>query len=185
MHYIIQSPPVRVLASGGQNVNHLDEVYDGQRSDILDNAYVIIEFENGVRALLDLCMFAEATFNQTEMSVVGDKGKVEALVPQDVVRIGTRGRHFIGMVDEHHVSPSDIPYLGHHHGSSYVEHTHLMAAIQQSKLEEAAHFTETVREGTDPEVSLRSGMLSVAMGIAAHRSIDEGRPVMMSEVLPG
>ena len=184
MHHIVQSPPRRVLASGGQNVNHLDEVYDGRRSDILDNAFVIVEFESGVRAMLDLCMFAEATHNQTEISVVGDKGKVEALVPDDEVRIGLRGQHFIGTVDRHQVSPSDVPYLGHHHGSSYVEHTHLMEAIQRSKLEEAAHFTEAVQEGGTADVSLRSGMLSVAIGVAAHRSIDEGRPVDMAEVLP-
>ena len=184
MHHIVESPPLRVMASGGQDVNHLDEVYDGRRSDILDNAYVIVEFENGVRAMLDLCMFAEATHNQTEISVVGDRGKVEALVPDDEVRIGLRDQHFIGTVDRHQVSPAEIPYLGHHHGSSYVEHTHLMAAIQQSKLEEAAHFAEAVQEGSKAAVSLRNGMLSVAMGIAAHKSIDEGRAVMMSEVLP-
>jgi len=184
MHHIVEAPPVRVMASGGQDVNHLDEVYDGRSSDILDNAYVIVEFENGVRAMLDLCMFAEATFNQTEISVVGDKGKVEALVPADEVRIGLRNRHFIGTVDRHQVSPSDIPYLGQHHGSSYVEHTHLMEAIQRSKLEEAAHFAEAVQEGGKADVSLRNGMLSVAMGVAAHRSIDEGRIVDMAEVLP-
>ena len=43
------SRPVRVMASGSQDVNHLEEVYKGERSDILDNAYVIVEFENGSR----------------------------------------------------------------------------------------------------------------------------------------
>lgn len=33
-------------------------------SDILDNAFVIVEFENGSRALLDLCMFAETSYYQ-------------------------------------------------------------------------------------------------------------------------
>jgi hypothetical protein len=32
-------------------------------------------------------------------------------------------------------------------------------------------------------VSIADGMLSVAVGVAAHRSIDEGRPVMLDEVL--
>jgi hypothetical protein len=40
-------------------VNHLDERYDGERPDILDNAYVVVDFASGARALLDLCMFAE------------------------------------------------------------------------------------------------------------------------------
>lgn len=44
--------------------------------DIIDNAYVIVEFENGSRGMLDLCMFAEGSKNEQEISVVGDIGKV-------------------------------------------------------------------------------------------------------------
>ena len=53
MRLVAGSDPVRVMASGGQAVNHLDEVYDGQRSDIWDHAYVIVDFESGMRAMLD------------------------------------------------------------------------------------------------------------------------------------
>ena len=45
-------------ASGAQDVNHLDERYDGAVGDILDNAFVVVDFADGVRAALDLCMFA-------------------------------------------------------------------------------------------------------------------------------
>ena len=48
-----------------------------QVPDIIDNAYVIIEFDNGCRGMLDLCMFAEGSKNEQEISVVGDIGKVE------------------------------------------------------------------------------------------------------------
>lgn len=44
--------------------------------DIIDNAYVIVEFDNGSRGMLDLCMFAEGSKNEQEISVVGDTGKV-------------------------------------------------------------------------------------------------------------
>lgn len=47
MNVLAADTPVRVLASGGQAVNHLDERYDGERPDILDNAYVIVEYEGG------------------------------------------------------------------------------------------------------------------------------------------
>lgn len=47
-----------------------------QVPDIIDNAYVIVEFDNGSRGMLDLCMFAEGTKNEQEISVVGDIGKV-------------------------------------------------------------------------------------------------------------
>lgn len=44
--------------------------------DILDNAYVVVDYENGARGMLDLCMFAEGSRNEQEICVVGDKGKV-------------------------------------------------------------------------------------------------------------
>ncbi|MGA0878126.1 MAG: Gfo/Idh/MocA family protein, partial [Ilumatobacteraceae bacterium] len=71
MNLAVGSQPRRVYASGGQDVNHLDETYDGERSDILDNAFVIVDYANGVRASLELCMFAEASQYEQEIVVVG------------------------------------------------------------------------------------------------------------------
>jgi predicted dehydrogenase len=167
MNLIVGERPVRVMASGGQDVNHLDEVYDGRRSDILDNAFVIVEYGGGVRTLLDLSMFAEASRNSEELVAVGDAGKVEALIPDDIVRIGRRGTHWHD-VEEHHVVDDRIAHTGLHHGSSYLEHVGLLDAI---------------RTGGEPEVSLEDGMLAVAIGAAAHRSIDDGRPVEVAELL--
>ena len=48
-----------------------------QVPDIIDNAYVIVEFDNGSRGMLDLCMFAEGSRNEQEICVVGDIGKVQ------------------------------------------------------------------------------------------------------------
>ena len=78
------------MASGGQDVNHLDETVDGERPDILDNAFVIVDFDSGQRAALDLCMFAEATTNMEEVCAVGSAGKVEAFLPSGEVRVGRR-----------------------------------------------------------------------------------------------
>ncbi len=168
MNLLLDEKPTRVMASGNQDVNHLDEVYDGRRPDILDNAFVIVDYPSGARALLDLCMFAEATHNQEEVSVIGDKGKIEALLPQGLIRTGIRGEHRIGGVDERHADESHIAYQGLHHGSSYVEHQRFFDAIN----------------GTNPiEVTLDDGLWSVAMGVAAHRSIETGRPITMNEVM--
>lgn len=38
---------------------------------------MIVEFDNGSRGMLDLCMFAEGSRNEQEISVVGDIGKVQ------------------------------------------------------------------------------------------------------------
>ena len=170
MNEITRAAPVRVMASGAQDVNHLDEVYDGAVPDVLDNAFVTVDYDDGSRAMLDLCMFAEATFNQEEVSVVGDKGKIEALVPEMKVRIGRRGRHFVGDVESHHVADERITYQGLHHGSSQLEHL---------------DFIEACRGGGTAAVGLDDGLLSVAMGLAGQISIVEERPVMMSEVLGG
>ncbi|WP_420436971.1 Gfo/Idh/MocA family protein [Candidatus Poriferisodalis sp.] len=167
MRLIVGCEPVRVMASGAQDVNHLDERYDGETPDILDNAFVIVEFTSGARALLDLCMFADATRNQEELSVVGDSGKLEALIPDDVLRIGVRERDWIGNVEERQIT-STAPVVGHHHGSSYIE---------------LERFRDAVLTSSPAECTLTDGLWSVAIGRAAHISIDEGRPVQMSELL--
>ena len=168
MNLLAQSRPLRVLASGGHNVNHLDELYDGEMPDMLDNAFTIVEYESGVRAMLDLCMFAEATRNQEEISVVGDKGKAEAFIPEDIVRIGIRGKHHIGDVAEFSLKDHTIAHQGLHHGASYLEHRQFLHAIQT---------------GGAAEVNLSDGLWSVAVGIAAQRAMSEKRTVEISEVM--
>jgi predicted dehydrogenase len=173
MNQVTGMRPVRVVASGGQNVNHLDEVYDGRRSDILDNAFVIVDYPGGVRALLDLCMFAEGSRWEQELTVVGDAGKIEAHVPgfAEVARgatpelvIGSRGPDW--PVATRPITYGDVAHLGTHHGSSYVE---------------LERFAAAIRAGGEAEVTIDDGVWSVAMGVAAHRSIDEGRPVELAE----
>ena len=76
MRLVIKSEPTKVYASGNQDVNHLEEKYDGKTPDIIDNAFVIVDFENGVRGMLDLCMFAENSEYQEEIVAVGDIVKI-------------------------------------------------------------------------------------------------------------
>ncbi|MCL1693821.1 MAG: Gfo/Idh/MocA family oxidoreductase [Actinomycetia bacterium] len=165
MTLIIGSDPVRVYASGSQAVNHLDERYDEGAPDILDNAFVIVDYANGARASLDLCMFAEGSRNEQEVSVVGDAAKMEAFVPENLVRYSYRDAR---PLEEVTVTDDRITYPGLHEGASYLEHL---------------DFLDAIRNGTPPKVTLEDGLMSVAVGIAAHRSIDEGRPLYLSEVL--
>lgn len=169
MNLLSGGRPVRVMASGDQSVNHLDERYDGQRPDILDNALVIVEYDNGVRASLDLCMFAEGSVNQEELSVVGDAGKVEAFLPSGVLRSGSRKTWAPG-VTERVVVDATVAHEGFHHGSSYLEHL---------------AFLDAARSGGPAAVSLEDGLRSVAVGVAAQRSIEEGRSVDLAEVVTG
>ena len=69
MRLILADEPVRVMASGGQAVNHLDEAYDGETSGT--TAYVIVDFARGARAMLELCMFAEGSDASRKRSSCG------------------------------------------------------------------------------------------------------------------
>ena len=168
--------PVRVMASGGQDVNHLDEVYevDGEQRvpDILDNAMVIVEFANGVRGSLDLCMFAEGGRYEQEITITGDAAKLETTVPGDTVWVGERaaagapGQHQHGVREVDAPMDPRVPYPKFHEGASFMEHLHLIDAI---------------RAGRPADVNLTEGMWAVATGAAAHRSIDEQRPVELRE----
>jgi myo-inositol 2-dehydrogenase / D-chiro-inositol 1-dehydrogenase len=169
MDLVVGERAARVLASGAQDVNHLDERYDGEVPDILDNAYVVVEYPSGARALLDLCMFAEGSAEQEELSVVGDTGKVEAFLPSSTFRSGSRTGGREGVVEEP-VEDQRVRHEGYHHGASYLEHL---------------DFLHCVRTGAPPAVTLEDGLRSVATGVAAHRSIDEGRTVTLAEVLEG
>jgi myo-inositol 2-dehydrogenase / D-chiro-inositol 1-dehydrogenase len=172
-----EARPTRVMATGGQSVNHLDERYPGNPAgdtpDILDNAYVIVEYSTGQRAMLDLCMFAEASINEQELCAVGSTGKVEAFVPSGMVRLGKRAPLRKGFPQPGEITEIDastdprVKHGGFHHGSSYLEHL---------------AFAEAVRTGGAPGVKVEDGLWSVAVGMAAHRSIDERRPVELSEL---
>ena len=165
MNLVVNAAPVRVYASGGQDVNHLDEEYDGEVPDILDNAIVTVDYDNGCRALLDLCMFAEGSRNEQELVATGDAGKVECAIPESVVRTYTRTSK---TPQEVHVPVEKrLLQAGYHHGSTYYEHQAFLAAI---------------RHGTLPEVSVRDGLMAVALGQAAEMSVRERRPVELAEL---
>jgi myo-inositol 2-dehydrogenase / D-chiro-inositol 1-dehydrogenase len=166
MNLLIGTPPLRVMASGGHNVNHLDERYNGETPDILDNAYVVVEYAGGVRAALDLCMFAEASRNEQEISVVGTLGKAEAMVTDGLLRVGLRADG-IGSYTESAISDPAVKHAGLHHGASYLEHV---------------AFAEAIRSGRPAAVTLRDGLWSVAVGQAAHLSIEQGRWVALAEL---
>jgi len=167
MRLIARSDPRRVMASGDQRINHRDELYDGRTPDILDNALVIVEFENGIRASLDLSMFAEGTVNNEELAIVGTEGKVEAFLPSGLVRHGLRAQWSSG-VEESVVTDERVRVEGFHHGASYLEHLDIQAAI---------------RHQTPALVSARDGWWSVVMGVAAHQSIDQGRVIDIAELI--
>lgn len=176
MRVILQDNPVRVMASGGADVNHLSERYDGKTPDIWDNAYVIVDFARGARAMLELCMFAEGARYQEEITAVGPKARIECLVPGP----GRFWPAHLGAapVPQLIVSPRDpkgphqieVPVdpallaAGDHNGSTFYQHD---------------RFARVVRGAGAVEVGLTDGMWAVQMGIAAQRSAQSGQAVAL------
>ena len=165
MRFIIGSEPTGVIASAGQNVNHLDETYGGQTPDIWDNGYVVFDFANGARAMLDLCMFAEGSRHSEELAAIGDKAKVECLLPQNIVTHGNRENWAVTQDDIH--VPEDILNAGYHSGATY----------HQNKA-----FLDAVRGTVAVPVTALDGHRAVAMGVAAQMAAAEKRRVEMTEV---
>ena len=179
MRLAMQSEPVRVYASGDQAVNHLDEAYEGETPDILDNGYAIVDFKNGSRAMLELCMFAEGSRYQEEITAVGPHGKIEALVPgpgrfwpkhlgaPPLPKIIESPRQPSGPIET--IIPVDDSLLaaGDHNGSTFYQHL---------------KFLELVRgQRTLPEVSVHDGKMAVLMGMAVQQSIASGQSVELNQ----
>ncbi|MBO6604572.1 MAG: Gfo/Idh/MocA family oxidoreductase [Roseicyclus sp.] len=176
MRHALNSEPVRVMASAGQALNHLEERYGDEIPDIWDHGYVIVDFANGARGMLELCMFAEGSRYQEELSAVGPRGKIEALVPGP-------GRFWPA-----HLGPAPVPRVivsprmpqgpremeipvdptlleaGDHNGATFYQHR---------------LFLEAVQSGTPPAVSLSDGIAAVRMGLAAQEAAREGRVVTL------
>lgn len=169
MRLIVQAEPVRVHCSGAMDVNHLDELYDGERPDIIDNSFTTVDFANGVRAMLDLSMFAEGAANQEEITAVGDKARLDVLIPESAIvyspRVGFRQPKQV----ERRLVEVDETALkaGSHHGSTFYEHQKFNAAVR----------------GEGPvEVTAHDGLMAVAIGAAAELSAREHRVVTMAEL---
>ena len=165
MNLAVGARPLQVMASGAQDVNHRDERYEGEQPDIIDNAYVIVDYSNGVRACLDLCMFAEGSPNEQELVATGSLAKLEAHIPQNRLTLASRQDRVVTDIPV----PADprIRYEGMHHGSSYLEQL---------------HFVEAITSGSEPEVSSRDGYWSVAIGLAAQQAIARGQVVAVESL---
>ena len=169
MRLITASEAVRVYCSGAMDVNHLDERYDGRRPDIIDNSYTTVDFANGVRAMLDLSMFADGAENQEEITAVGDRARLDVLIPSSEIvyspRVGFRAPR---QVERRTVAVDETALnAGSHHGSTFYEHQRFIAAVR----------------GEGPvEVTASDGLMAVAIGTAAEISAREHRVVEMSEL---
>jgi myo-inositol 2-dehydrogenase / D-chiro-inositol 1-dehydrogenase len=176
MRLILKSEPVRVMASAGQITNHKDESYDGRVPDIWDGGYALFDFENGARAMLELCMFADGTYWNEEVTAVGPAGKIECRIPGPQrfwpEHLGAAPEPELSTYPRNpknpqtrvlHLDPKLVK-VGDHHGSTFHQHQ---------------RFLDCVRTGKRPEVTLEDGARAVRMGLAAQQSAAEHRAVVL------
>ena len=169
MRLIVRSEAVRVYCSGAMDVNHRDERYGGETPDILDNSYTVVDFENGVRAMLDLSMFADGAENQEEITAVGDQARLDVLIPESAIVFSPR----VGFMNPKRVEREHVPVdetalaAGQHHGSTYYQHQ---------------HFNAVVRGEGEVLVTAEDGLRAVEIGAAAELSAREKRAVTLDEI---
>lgn len=178
MRLMLQRDPVRVYASGAMDVNHQGEQYGGRSADMIDNAFVVVEFEGGARGMLDLCMFAEGSKWQEVISVTGPKARVDACVPGPA-RFSKDGREQMSQIvlsdraaKQERIEPvevdEEILKAGDHHGSSFFQHQRFLKLVRG--------------DIKTPEVSLEDGLWSVRIGEAAEQSAATGQAVDLQKI---
>ncbi len=169
MRLIVGAEAVRVFCSGAMDVNHQDERYDGAKPDIIDNSYTIVDFANGVRAMLDLCMFADGSKEQEEIAATGEKAKLEVFIPSgDIVFSPRVGFMAPKKVERRHVAVDETALkAGSHHGATY---------YQQRK------FFDAILGRGKVEVTAQDGLEAVKIGLAAEISAREKRVVTLAEL---
>ncbi len=167
-----QSRPVSVYAVGSAAVNFRDFEYEGERSDILDNAFVIVTYENGIQAHFDLCMFAPGFYD--ELILCGDQGRLKAFERQDFLpapRAETQLEILRGMDQPSRITipayPSFIKEAGHS-GSTFFEHI---------------NFVDNIEGRETNAATAEEGFWSIVVGAAAEMSVAKGAPVLIDEIL--
>lgn len=172
MRLLINSDPIRITASAGLVGNHQTESYGGNVPDIWDSAFVLVDFASGVRACLDLCMFADGSRWQEEISAVGLDGKIDCRIPgpprfwpdhlgpQPEAELEIAPRAPIGPTIDKVAVPDDIAAAGDHHGSTFYQHQ---------------RFLDVVKGTAQPDVTIEDGFKAVMMGAVAEKAAQEGR----------
>ena len=174
MRLISKGEPVRISASADQINNHLNERYQGERPDIWDGGYVLVDFDNGVRGMLELCMFAEGAIWQEEITGLGPKGKIETRIPgpqrmwpKDLgqpphAQLSTYPRSPKNPQTREITVDAQALNAGDHQGATFYQHQ---------------KFLDVVNGQGEVEVSVEDGKRAVKMGLAAQKAAVENTVV--------
>ncbi|MEQ6119994.1 inositol 2-dehydrogenase [Reichenbachiella sp. MALMAid0571] len=153
--HIADSEVIEVFAKG----SNLVDPAIGEAGDI-DTGYVVLSFENGATALIENSRQAAYGYDQ-RLEVFGSKGMAQA-------NNNFKDTHLL--FDEKGV-----------HGSRPLDF--FMDRYIDSYLHEMNAFIQALTQGTEPPVNGIDGLKATAIAIAANKSMEENRPVKMTEIL--
>jgi predicted dehydrogenase len=172
MNLFAGARPVSVYATGSAAVNFLDFEYAGEKSDIIDNAMVVVNYSNSVRASFNLCMFAPMFYE--EMVLCGDDGRLKVSENEDFLPGGQPDTYIEVKCGDRKPSrtgspcyPTFIQSSGHH-GATYFEHV---------------NFIDNIEGRRTSAPTAAEGFWSIVVGAAAEQSVKTRQPVLIDELL--
>lgn len=160
-NWMMDQIPLRVSAHGGTNV-----LTDRE---ILDNAQVLIEYEGGRRATLELCLFAP-NGGECEIGACGDKG-----------RIDTKNQAL--ELVHHRFDSSEalrMQIMDEGDAANFVDGS---GRVDRGIKPELEHFVNCIKNEVNPLNDGESARLAVAVCLAAQESIKREETVYLSELL--
>jgi predicted dehydrogenase len=167
-----QSKPKRVFASGSMAVNFKEFEHKKGKADILDNAMVVIEYDNGVRGNFGLAMFVPMFYE--ELVLCGDIGRLRASENLDFlpgVPLKSQLEIFGGETFPSRMTTPSYPVAieeSGHNGATFFEH---------------AHFVDSIDKGKSAGPTAMDAFWSVVVGVAAETSVTTGEPVDIEDLL--
>ena len=153
--FIVHDEVVEVYSKGAVLID--DEI--GKLGDI-DTAITTLQFKNGAMGVIDNCRKAVYGYDQ-RLEVFGSKGmaKIDNNLPENHELFDGFGSH------------KSLPL------------NFFMERYTESYYREMHEFIDAILEGGPLSVSGNDGLMSVAIGLAAKKSVKEKRPVRIEEIL--
>jgi predicted dehydrogenase len=160
--------PKRVVAFGGQNVLKdqprkvwalRDEVIL-PASEIIDHAWVLIEYEKGIKAQLGITFFCPFG-REFRMGIIGDRGKIDIYEMERAVFI------YDGKDKIHQQFPPDQAGFSWQKETGYQEY----GAVHSGALEQWLSFASCVKERKQPFCNLAKAKESIRIALAAEDSL--------------
>lgn len=157
--FLMGSEPVKVLATGSCQVD--PGIADLEGPEAFDTASIIVRFENGKDAIIDVCRKAAYGYDQ-RAEVLGQEGMVmsENLQPSSV-------RKFTGEF----VGQADMPF------------DFFMSRYKEAYVGETTAFIDALVNDKPAPCSGRDGLIALVMAMAAGKSAMEERWVDFGEVI--